>query len=67
MRALLLTLLCPIALAACGNKGDLYLRDPIAPPPMSEADQAAAKAAAQAEAARSAPVRDDEDENETDD
>lgn len=63
MRALLLTLLCSIALAACGNKGDLYLRDPVAPPPMSEADQAAAKAAAQAEAAQSAPVRDDDEDN----
>lgn len=63
MRALLLLLLCPIALAACGNKGDLYLRDPVAPPPMTEADQAAAKAAAQAEAARSAPVRDTDEED----
>lgn len=56
----LLILLCLSALAACGNKGDLTLRDPIAPPPMSEADMAAARAAAQAEAAQSAPV-DDED------
>lgn len=61
MRALLLTLLCLSALAACGNKGDLVLRDPVAPPPMSEADLAAAKAAAQADAAQSAPDEDDED------
>ena len=60
MRALLLTLLCLSALAACGNKGDLVLRDPVAPPPMSETDMAAAKAAAQADAAQSAPD-DDED------
>jgi predicted small lipoprotein YifL len=61
MRALLLTLLCLTALAACGNKGDLNLRDPIAPPPMSDADMAAAKASAQAEAAQSAPVDDEDD------
>jgi len=62
MRALLLTLLCLTALAACGNKGDLVLRDPIAPPPMSEADMAAAKATAAAERATSDPVEDDEDD-----
>lgn len=60
MRALLLILLCLTALPACGNKGDLYLRDPLAPPPMSEADTAAAKAAAQADAAQSAPVEDED-------
>lgn len=52
MRATLLILLAAIV-AACGNKGDLYLRDPTAPPPMTAADHAAAKAAAQADAAES--------------
>ena len=66
MRALLLTLLCLTALAACGNKGDLVLRDPLAPPPMSDADMAAAKAAADAEALQSDPVDADEDADEDD-
>lgn len=61
MRALLLTLLCLTALAACGNKGDLTLRDPLAPPPLSEADIAAAKAAAAAESMQSDPVDDEDD------
>jgi predicted small lipoprotein YifL len=51
MRLVLLALISLATLAACGNKGDLYLRDPTAPPPMSAADQAAAKAAADADAA----------------
>lgn len=48
-------LACLAALTACGNKGDLYLRDPIAPPAMTPAELAAAKAAAEADAARSGP------------
>ncbi|MBX3725001.1 MAG: lipoprotein [Xanthomonadales bacterium] len=54
MRAFVL-LACLAALTACGNKGDLYLRDPIAPPAMTPAELAAAKAAAEADAARSGP------------
>lgn len=42
-------------LAGCGNKGDLYLRDPVAPPPMTDYELAEAKAQAQAEAAQSGP------------
>lgn len=60
MRFLLIMLVGLAALAGCGNKGDLYLRDPVAPPPLTAADEAAAKAAAQAEAARSAPVDEDD-------
>lgn len=60
MRALLFCLTCLAVLSGCGNKGDLHLRDPIAPPPMSAADRAAADAAAQAEAARTAPVDEDD-------
>lgn len=62
MRALLLLIICLTALAACGNKGDLYLRDPVAPPPLSAQDEAAAKAAAQAEAAQSAPIEDEDED-----
>jgi predicted small lipoprotein YifL len=60
MRALLFCLTCLAVLSGCGNKGDLHLRDPIAPPQMSAADRAAADAAAQAEAARTAPVDEDD-------
>lgn len=37
-------------LSGCGNKGDLYLRDPAAPPPMTAQEQADAQAQAQREA-----------------
>jgi predicted small lipoprotein YifL len=66
MRALFLTLLCLTALAACGNKGDLVLRDPLAPPAMSDADMAAAKATADAEALQSDPVDEDGDDDQDD-
>jgi predicted small lipoprotein YifL len=56
MRLALLALFSLTTLAACGNKGDLYLRDPTAPPPMSAADQAAAKAAAERDAALNPPA-----------
>lgn len=62
MRASLYTLLAVLALtllSACGNKGDLYLRDPVAPPPMTEQELAAAKLEAQAEAEQSAPADDE--------
>lgn len=55
MRLVLLALISLATLAACGNKGDLYLRDPTAPPPLSQADQAAAKAAAERDAALNPP------------
>lgn len=55
MRLVLLALIALATLTACGNKGDLYLRDPTAPPPMSQADMAAAKAAADREAAQNPP------------
>ncbi len=57
MRTLLLSLTALLALSACGNKGELYLRDPVAPPPLTAEEQAVAKAAAQAEAAQSPPPR----------
>ena len=56
MRTLLLSFTALLALSACGNKGELYLRDPVAPPPLTAEEQAAAQAAAQAEAAQSAPA-----------
>lgn len=62
MRASLYTLLAVLALtllSGCGNKGDLYLRDPVAPPPMTAQELASAKAQAQAEAAQSAPAEDE--------
>lgn len=55
MRTLLLSFTALLALSACGNKGDLYLRDPVAPPPLTAEEQAAAKVAAQAEAAQAGP------------
>lgn len=51
MRAVLLLLSCLLALAACGNKGDLYLRDPAAPPPLSAEELALARAESQQEEA----------------
>ncbi len=56
MRLVLLALISLATLAACGNKGDLYLRDPTAPPPMSAADHAAAKAAADRDATLNPPA-----------
>ncbi|MCK9489046.1 MAG: lipoprotein [Xanthomonadales bacterium] len=51
MRVALLIVSCAFVLAACGNKGDLYLRDPAAPPPLSAEELAIARAESQQEAA----------------
>lgn len=51
MRAALLILSCVFVLAACGNKGDLYLSDPTAPPPLTPEELALARAESQQEQA----------------
>ncbi len=51
MRVVLLILSCVLVLAACGNKGDLYLRDPAAPPPLTPEELALARAESQQEEA----------------